>query len=72
MNSRPTDATSDLLRFSAMLFAHRASWGCCCARNAIVIFMSLELMFNAANLAFVAFARVQPACSAGRCSCSSS
>ena len=26
-------------------------------RNAIVIFMSLELMFNAANLAFVAFAR---------------
>ena len=26
-------------------------------RNAIVIFMSLELMFNAANLVFVAFAR---------------
>jgi NADH-quinone oxidoreductase subunit K len=26
-------------------------------RNAIVIFMSLELMFNSANLAFVAFAR---------------
>ncbi len=26
-------------------------------RNAIVVFMSLELMFNAANLAFVAFAR---------------
>ncbi len=25
-------------------------------RNALVIFMSLELMFNAANLAFVAFA----------------
>ncbi len=25
-------------------------------RNAIVIFMSLELMFNSANLAFVAFA----------------
>jgi NADH-quinone oxidoreductase subunit K len=25
-------------------------------RNAIVIFMSLELMFNAANLVFVAFA----------------
>lgn len=25
-------------------------------RNAIVIFMSLELMFNAANLAFVTFA----------------
>jgi NADH-quinone oxidoreductase subunit K len=27
-------------------------------RNAIVIFMSVELMLNAANLAFVAFARV--------------
>ncbi len=26
-------------------------------RNAIVIFMSIELMLNAANLAFVAFAR---------------
>lgn len=26
-------------------------------RNAIVIFMSLELMYNAGNLAFVAFAR---------------
>lgn len=25
-------------------------------RNAIVVFMSLELMFNSANLAFVAFA----------------
>jgi NADH-quinone oxidoreductase subunit K len=25
-------------------------------RNAIVIFMSLEMMFNAANLAFIAFA----------------
>jgi NADH-quinone oxidoreductase subunit K len=26
-------------------------------RNALVIFMSLELMFNAANLAFIAFSR---------------
>lgn len=26
-------------------------------RNAIIIFMSIELMLNAANLAFVAFAR---------------
>ncbi len=26
-------------------------------RNAIVVFMSLELMFNAANLVFVAFSR---------------
>ena len=28
-------------------------------RNALVIFMSIELMLNAANLAFVAFARHQ-------------
>lgn len=28
-------------------------------RNAIVFFMSIELMLNAANLAFVAFARMQ-------------
>jgi NADH-quinone oxidoreductase subunit K len=27
-------------------------------RNPIIIFMSVELMFNSANLAFVAFARV--------------
>ncbi len=27
-------------------------------RNALVMFMSLELMFNAANLAFVTFARM--------------
>jgi len=27
-------------------------------RNAIVIFMSVELMLNAANLAFIAFARL--------------
>jgi NADH-quinone oxidoreductase subunit K len=27
-------------------------------RNAIVVFMCVELMFNAANLAFVAFARM--------------
>jgi NADH-quinone oxidoreductase subunit K len=30
-------------------------------RNAIVIFMSIELMLNAANLAFVAFARLHEA-----------
>ena len=27
-------------------------------RNALVVFMSLELMFNAGNLAFITFARV--------------
>ena len=29
-------------------------------RNAIIIFMSIELMLNASNLAFVAFARLAP------------
>jgi len=32
-------------------------------RNAIIIFMSVELMLNAANLAFVAFARFYQALS---------
>lgn len=32
-------------------------------RNAIVIFMAVELMLNAANLAFVAFARMYEALS---------
>jgi len=32
-------------------------------RNAIIIFMSIELMLNSANLAFVAFARVYEAMS---------
>jgi NADH-quinone oxidoreductase subunit K len=32
-------------------------------RNAIIIFMSIELMLNSANLAFVAFARVYAAMS---------
>jgi NADH-quinone oxidoreductase subunit K len=32
-------------------------------RNAIIIFMSIELMLNSANLAFVAFARVREALS---------
>jgi NADH-quinone oxidoreductase subunit K len=32
-------------------------------RNAIIIFMSVELMLNAANLAFVAFARFHEALS---------
>jgi NADH-quinone oxidoreductase subunit K len=30
-------------------------------RNAIILFMSVELMLNAANLAFVAFARMHEA-----------
>ncbi len=44
------------LALSAVLFVMGAL-GVLVRRNAIVVFMSLELMFNAANLAFVAFAR---------------
>jgi len=39
-------------------------------RNALIIFMSIELMLNAGNLAFVAFAR-QMSRSTARSSCSS-
>ena len=41
---------------SVILFALGAL-GVLIRRNAIIIFMSVELMLNAANLAFVAFAR---------------
>jgi len=41
---------------SAVLFTLGAL-GVLIRRNSIVIFMSVELMLNAANLAFVAFAR---------------
>lgn len=43
------------LALSAILFS-LGVLGVILRRNAIIIFMSLELMFNAANLAFVAFA----------------
>jgi NADH-quinone oxidoreductase subunit K len=42
---------------STILFALGAL-GVLIRRNAIIIFMSVELMLNAANLLFVAFARV--------------
>jgi NADH-quinone oxidoreductase subunit K len=41
---------------SALLFTMGAL-GVLLRRNALIIFMSIELMLNAANLAFVAFAR---------------
>src|SRR5512136_748631 len=41
---------------SAILFTMGAL-GVLIRRNAIIIFMSIELMLNSANLAFVAFAR---------------
>ena len=42
---------------SAILFTIGAI-GVLVRRNAIVVFMSIELMLNAANLAFVSFARI--------------
>ncbi len=47
---------------SAILFTIGAL-GVLTRRNAIVIFMAVELMLNAANLAFVAFARMYQAIS---------
>ena len=47
---------SGFLAVSAILFTLGAL-GVLIRRNAIIIFMSVELMLNAANLAFVAFAR---------------
>ncbi|HEX4830757.1 MAG TPA: NADH-quinone oxidoreductase subunit NuoK [Trebonia sp.] len=43
---------------SVVLFAIGAV-GVLVRRNAIVVFMCIELMLNACNLAFVAFARMQ-------------
>ena len=45
-----------LLALSAVLFAIGVI-GVLVRRNALIIFMSIELMLNAANLAFVAFSR---------------
>ncbi len=47
--------TSYFLALSAIMFT-LGILGVLLRRNALVIFMSLELMFNAANLAFVTFA----------------
>jgi NADH-quinone oxidoreductase subunit K len=44
------------LMLSAILFTIGVV-GVLVRRNALIIFMSIELMLNAANLAFVAFAR---------------
>lgn len=44
------------LILSAIMFS-MGVLGVTLRKNAIVIFMSLELMFNSANLVFVAFAR---------------
>jgi NADH-quinone oxidoreductase subunit K len=47
---------ADYITLSMLLFAIGAG-GVLVRRNAIVIFMCIELMLNATNLAFVAFAR---------------
>ena len=48
------------IALSAILFTI-GSLGVLIRRNAIVIFMSIELMLNAANLLFIAFARTYEA-----------
>ncbi|GII81348.1 NADH-quinone oxidoreductase subunit K 2 [Sphaerisporangium rufum] len=48
--------TTHYLVLSALLFAI-GGIGVLVRRNAIVVFMCVELMLNACNLAFVAFAR---------------
>lgn len=53
----PTEVpTSYYIALSGLLFT-LGVLGVLLRRNAIIIFMSVELMLNAANLAFVAFAR---------------
>jgi NADH-quinone oxidoreductase subunit K len=48
---------SNYLYLSAILFTIGAV-GVVVRSNAIVVFMCIELMLNAANLAFVTFARI--------------
>jgi NADH-quinone oxidoreductase subunit K len=48
---------ANYLYISALLFTIGAV-GVVLRRNAIVVFMCVELMLNAANLAFVTFARI--------------
>ncbi|MEZ0053184.1 NADH-quinone oxidoreductase subunit K [Mycobacterium sp. MAA66] len=48
---------ANYLVLSAVLFTIGAA-GVLLRRNAIVVFMCVELMFNAANLAFVTFSRM--------------
>jgi NADH-quinone oxidoreductase subunit K len=54
--------TTYYIALSAILFTIGAM-GVLIRRNSIVIFMSVELMLNAGNLAFVAFARAYEAVS---------
>lgn len=57
----PTDVPTDYyIALSGLLFT-LGVLGVLIRRNAIIIFMAVELMLNAANLAFIAFAREQGA-----------
>ena len=51
---------ANYLYLSAMLFTIGAA-GVLLRRNALVMFMSIEVMLNATNLAFVTFARIHGA-----------
>ena len=51
-------APSQYLAVGAILFSIGAA-GVIARRNALVIFMSIELMLNAVNLTLVTFARIQ-------------
>ena len=50
-------STDHYIALAAILFSLGA-FGMVFRRNAIVVFMCVELMLNASNLAFVAFARM--------------
>ncbi|UNB49907.1 NADH-quinone oxidoreductase subunit NuoK [Mycolicibacterium sp. YH-1] len=50
-------STENCVYLSALLFTIGAT-GVLLRRNAIVVFMCVELMMNASNLAFVAFSRM--------------
>jgi len=52
----PPVTTAHYVALSAVIFAI-GLFGVVTRKNAVVILMSLELMLNAANLAFVAFSR---------------
>ena len=57
LGKRRTPMLAESLFFSAVLFAIGVV-GVLTRRNAIIIFMCVELMLNAVNLTFVAFSRV--------------
>jgi len=54
----PTISTSHYLILAAALFC-LGMFGVLIRRNALVVFMCIELMLNAANLTFLAFARAR-------------